>query len=82
MQGLRRYRFDEKAASVRRDIIELVRSWGFHEYFDPFKGTGYGTEGFSWTAALFLDVALEELEPAACGPQDKRRIPSNSEDTT
>jgi hypothetical protein len=39
-----------------------VRRWGFHEYFDPYKGTGYGTDNFSWTAALFLDSAQEELE--------------------
>lgn len=62
MQGLRRYGFQAKARSVRADIIELVRRWGFHEYFDPFKGTGYGTDHFSWTAALFIDVASEILD--------------------
>ena len=60
MHGLRRYGFKEKAKAVRDAIIELVRRWGFHEYFDPYKGTGYGTDNFSWTAALFLEVALEE----------------------
>ena len=58
----RRLKYDEKAKSVRHDIIELVRTWGFHEYFDPYKGTGYGTDNFSWTAALFIDAAMEELE--------------------
>ena len=60
MQGLIRYGFTEKAQSVREDIIELVRRWGFHEYFDPYKGVGYGTDNFSWTAALFIDAALEK----------------------
>jgi len=64
MRGLERYAFDEKAKSVRHDIIELVRRWGFHEYFDPFKGTGYGTDNFSWTAALFIDAAMDELAEA------------------
>jgi hypothetical protein len=61
MNGLLRYGFKEKAESVCHDIIELVRRWGFHEYFDPHKGTGYGTHNFSWSAALFLDVVWEEL---------------------
>jgi hypothetical protein len=62
MQGLKRYGFGEKTRSVREDIIELVQNWGFHEYFDPYKGKGYGTDDFSWTAALFIDAATEELE--------------------
>jgi hypothetical protein len=64
MQGLHRYGFTEKAESVRYHIIDLVRRWGFHEYFDPYKGTGYGTDNFSWTAALFIDAAMG-LEPAS-----------------
>ncbi len=62
MHGLRRYGFLEKAESVRQDIIELVRRYGFHEYFDPFQGTGYGTDCFSWTAALFIDVVMEAVQ--------------------
>ncbi|MCG8368674.1 MAG: hypothetical protein MJA27_35730 [Pseudanabaenales cyanobacterium] len=61
MKGLERYGFNEKVISVRHDIIELVKRWGFHEYFDPYQGTGYGTNDFSWTAALFLDSVMEEL---------------------
>lgn len=64
LHGLQRYGFREKAESVRHDIIELVSRWGFFEYFDPYKGTGYGTDNFSWTAALFIDAALD-LEPSA-----------------
>ncbi|MDJ0898525.1 MAG: trehalase family glycosidase [Xenococcus sp. MO_188.B8] len=59
MKGLERYGFKEKAESVREDIIELVKRWGFHEYFDPYRGTGYGTDNFSWTAALFIDSLIE-----------------------
>ena len=59
LQGLRRYGFQGKAESVRADMIELVQRCGFHEYFDPYEGFGYGTDNFSWTAALFIDVALE-----------------------
>ena len=62
MQGLLRYGFRQKAESVRQDIIELVSRWGFHEYFDPYKGVGYGTDNFSWTAALFFNVVMEMME--------------------
>jgi hypothetical protein len=61
MHGLGRYGFEEKKGSVGNDILELVRRWGFHEYFDPYKGTGYGTDSFSWTAALFIDTAMDAL---------------------
>jgi len=61
-EGLERYGFSQKANAVRHDIVGLIRHWGFHEYFDPFEGTGYGTNSFSWTAALFIDVATRLLE--------------------
>lgn len=59
MKGLRRYGFSQKADSVAKDILELPIRFGFHEYFDSFDGRGYGSEDFSWTAALFLDTAHE-----------------------
>lgn len=62
LQGLRRYGFQEKAENVKRDIITLIERCGFHEYFDPYEGFGYGTDNFSWTAALFIDIALEKVE--------------------
>ena len=42
-------------------LIELVRRFGFWEYFNPWKNlppgetNGYGANQFSWTAALMLD---------------------------
>jgi hypothetical protein len=36
--------------------VTLVERSGFREYFDPFGGTGFGTDGFGWTAALTIDV--------------------------
>ncbi|MFQ5975963.1 MAG: amylo-alpha-1,6-glucosidase [Candidatus Hydrothermarchaeales archaeon] len=59
-QGLQRYGFNDKAERIREDIIELVRRFGFYEYFDPIKGKGYGSKNFSWTAALLLDVIYEQ----------------------
>ncbi|MBK9016922.1 MAG: hypothetical protein IPM82_24260 [Saprospiraceae bacterium] len=50
------------AARLRSDALELVRQYGFWEYFSPWKNLpegeangGYGANHFSWTAALTLD---------------------------
>jgi hypothetical protein len=59
MQGLRRYGFQQKSDSVAKDILQLPLRFGFHEYYDSFDGKGYGSNDFSWTAALFLDTAYE-----------------------
>lgn len=59
MRGFERYGYEEESVRLRRTIVELVRNSGFHEYFDPFDGTGHGSDSFSWTAALLLDVVLD-----------------------
>jgi hypothetical protein len=33
-----------------------VAGAGFREYFDPRTGDGYGSDDFSWTSALVLDI--------------------------
>ena len=60
MHGLRRYGFHDYAAALRAATLELVRAAGFHEYFHPASGEGLGAEGFSWSAALTLDLLREE----------------------
>ncbi len=59
-QGLRRYGFHDYADRVKLSIIQLPQQFGFHEYFDPDEGKGHGSDNFSWTAALMLDLLLEE----------------------
>lgn len=58
-KGLKRYGYTEKADAMNRDMIQLPIRFGFHEYFDSRTGKGYGSDGFSWTAALFLDLVYE-----------------------
>jgi mannosylglycerate hydrolase len=58
--GLRRYGYHDYARNVRRSIVELPKTYGFYEYFDPEAGKGHGSDNFSWTAALVLDVLLED----------------------
>src|SRR3990172_3202979 len=53
--GLRRYGFDELAALLRRDSLELMTRSGFREYYDPRDGAGCGSTDFSWSAALALE---------------------------
>jgi hypothetical protein len=61
IQGLRRYGYDDQAARVRQHTLDLVAGAGFREYFDPRTGDGYGTPGFSWSAALTLDLLTESV---------------------
>lgn len=60
--GLCRYGHPALADRLRSDSLELVRKYGFWEYFNPWKNLpegettgGYGSDRFSWTAALTLD---------------------------
>jgi hypothetical protein len=46
----------ERAAHIRRGIVNLVEGAGFHEYFDAPNERGHGTDRFGWTAALYLDL--------------------------
>ena len=63
-QGLKRYDMFEAAEKVRSDSLELIRKYGFFEYFDPYRNAdtakGYGTDQFSWTAALCIDFICRD----------------------
>jgi hypothetical protein len=61
-QGMKSYGFQEKADSMKKDMIQLPVRFGFHEYFDSISGSGYGSKDFSWTAALFMDLVNEYYE--------------------
>jgi len=56
IKGLKRYGFDDLARQIRKDTLALVERAGFYEYFDPRTGEGYGTDKFSWSAALVIDL--------------------------
>ncbi len=58
-EGLKKYGYREKSIQLAKNIFELPVRFGFYEYFDSFDGRGYGTKDFSWTAALFIDVAKQ-----------------------
>lgn len=56
MHGLEQYGRSDLAAEVRRTTVELVRRAGYREYYNTRTGEGYGTDSFSWTAALTIDL--------------------------
>jgi glycogen debranching enzyme len=60
LRGLERYGFDKQADYLRRTTIDLIEDGGFYEYFHPSRGTGHGSDFFSWTAALLLDMLFDE----------------------
>ena len=55
-RGLRRYRFDAYAEAIESATLDMVAGAGFTEYFDPLSGEGLGSDDFSWSAALVLDL--------------------------
>jgi len=64
--GLRQHGQAAEADAILLSSLGLVAGAGFHEYFDPFGGEGFGTDGFGWTAALTLDFIerLPDIERA------------------
>jgi patatin-like phospholipase/acyl hydrolase len=60
MHGLEGYQ--DHAQRLRKTIIELCRNEGFHEYFDLLTGKGLGSILFSWSAALLLDILMDDRE--------------------
>jgi glycogen debranching enzyme len=62
IDGLKRYGYDDHAAALTDLSLELVEKSGCAEYFDPITGEPLGTDNFSWTAALALD--LYKTQPA------------------
>jgi glycogen debranching enzyme len=54
--GLERAGHPQMARTLAGRTLELVERNGFFEYFDPQRGEGLGSDRFSWTAALVLDI--------------------------
>lgn len=55
--GLRRYGYHDLARDLAQRSAALVGSSGFHEYFNPLSGDGYGPNQQSWTT-LVLDMLV------------------------
>ncbi len=57
IDGLKRHGFDDHAEALKESTLELLHKSGLHEYFNPLNGDPAGTDHFSWTAALAIDLS-------------------------
>ncbi|MGW5280048.1 MGH1-like glycoside hydrolase domain-containing protein [Streptomyces collinus] len=62
-RGLRTHGEREPADALRAAVPALAGASGFAEYVDPYTGEACGATGFSWTAALALDLLHERRGP-------------------
>ncbi|MET9120779.1 hypothetical protein [Streptomyces sp. NPDC004528] len=58
-RGLRLHGEHGRAEELRAALLETADVSGFAEYVDPYTGEACGALGFSWTAALTLDLLHE-----------------------
>jgi len=56
LEGLKRYGYPDLAEAVKAHTLALAATSGFAEYYDPRDGSPCGARGFSWSAALVLDL--------------------------
>jgi glycogen debranching enzyme len=56
IRGLERCRLEAEADELRRRTLDLVERSGFAEYYHPSTGEPLGSDDFSWSAALTLDL--------------------------
>ncbi|KAA0932147.1 MGH1-like glycoside hydrolase domain-containing protein [Streptomyces apricus] len=69
-RGLRLHGEYDRARRLRAALLETADASGFAEYVDPYTGGACGALGFSWTAALTLDL-LHEAPGAAHGTTEE-----------
>ncbi|MCH0568239.1 hypothetical protein I3F60_03000 [Streptomyces sp. MUM 136J] len=55
-RGLRLHGERDRADALAEAVLTTAAGSGFAEYVDPYTGTACGATGFSWTAALALDL--------------------------
>ncbi|MFF1441194.1 hypothetical protein [Streptomyces sp. NPDC058295] len=59
-RGLRLHGDETGADALRRAVLDIADTSGFAEYVDPYTGEACGATGFSWTAALTLDLLHDD----------------------
>jgi Trehalase len=59
--GLLRHGLRDQALALREDTLAMVaRHRHLHEYYDSQTGAGLGSINQSWTAALYIDLLMDE----------------------
>ncbi|MFE0175440.1 hypothetical protein ACFWZ2_24270 [Streptomyces sp. NPDC059002] len=59
-KGLRLHGDHARADGLRDALLDAAVTSGFAEYVDPYTARGSGARGFGWTAALALDLLLDD----------------------
>ncbi|MDR6973740.1 hypothetical protein J2X68_000409 [Streptomyces sp. 3330] len=59
-RGLRLHGEQAGADALRRAVLDVADTSDFAEYVDPYTGEACGATGFSWTAALTLDLLHDD----------------------
>ncbi|GHH83965.1 MGH1-like glycoside hydrolase domain-containing protein [Streptomyces capitiformicae] len=59
-RGLRLHGELGPADALRAELLDTAGASGFAEYVDPYTGEACGALGFSWTAALTLDLLHQQ----------------------
>ncbi|MEU1167414.1 hypothetical protein ABZ372_46975, partial [Streptomyces sp. NPDC005921] len=62
-RGLREHGERERADALAEAVLRTADASGFAEYVDPYTGEACGATGFSWTAALALDLHHRQRAP-------------------
>jgi len=60
LRGLAEYGFVRESDDLRSSTLDMVKRSGYREYFNPVSCEGYGTDSFSWTAALTIDLICSQ----------------------
>ncbi|WP_043456450.1 MGH1-like glycoside hydrolase domain-containing protein [Streptomyces fulvoviolaceus] len=70
-RALRTHGEEDRAEALRRAVLDSAATSDFAEYVDPYSGEACGATGFSWTAALSLDLLHQgpghDVSPAGIG---------------
>ncbi|MET8167518.1 hypothetical protein ABZT34_25200 [Streptomyces sp. NPDC005329] len=80
-RGLRLHGDQRDADALRRAVLDIADTSDFAEYVDPYTGEACGATGFSWTAALTLDL-LHDGTTSGTGVMAGPGIPASGTDIT
>jgi hypothetical protein len=57
IEGLKSCGYETHAEALKEATLELIEKSGMNEYFSPITGEPAGSDDFSWTAALAIDLS-------------------------
>ncbi|MEV5957225.1 hypothetical protein AB0M11_26245 [Streptomyces sp. NPDC051987] len=73
-RGLREHGERERADALAEAVVRTADASGFAEYVDPHTGAACGATGFSWTAALALDLHHQRHTPHAAPHSERQKL--------